>query len=188
MAGRISHVVGFDDAPFAREHRGDVLLVGAVYAGTRLEGVLSGKVRRDGVNATRTLIQLVSQSRFHRHLQAILLQGIAFAGFNVVDIGALHQALGLPVLVVSRQRPDLTAIRRALLGQVPGGRRKWRLIEQAGPMQPVAGVHVQCAGISLGDAGELIGRLAVHSALPEPLRTAHMIAGGIAQGESRHRP
>ena len=52
MAKRISHVIGFDGAAFARTHRGDVLIVGAVFAGTRLEGVLSGKVRRDGVNAT----------------------------------------------------------------------------------------------------------------------------------------
>jgi endonuclease V-like protein UPF0215 family len=188
MAQRISHVIGFDDAPFAPQHRGDVLLVGAVFAGPRLEGVLSGKVRRDGVNATATIIRLVSQSRFHTHLQAVLLQGIAFAGFNVADIGAIHDALGVPVIVVSRRQPDLTAMRRALLEYVPGGQRKWRLIEQAGPMQAVAGLYLQCAGISLRDAGELIERLALHGKLPEPLRTAHMIAGGIAEGESRHRP
>jgi len=29
--------------------------------------------------------------------------------------------------------------------------------------------------------------LAVHGKLPEPLRSAHIIAGGIATGESRHR-
>ena len=55
----ISHVIGFDDAPFPPNHRGNVRVVGAVYSGLRLEGVLSGKVRRDGVNATRTLIELV---------------------------------------------------------------------------------------------------------------------------------
>ena len=33
----------------------------------------------------------------------------------------------------------------------------------------------------------LIERCALNGRLPEPLRTAHLIAGGIAQGESRHR-
>jgi uncharacterized protein len=70
---------------------------------------------------------------------------------------------------------------------VPGGRRKWRLIEQLGPMAPVAGVFVQCIGITPDKAGALIKRLAIHSRLPEPLRTAHLIAGGIVTGESRHR-
>ena len=45
MSQAISHVVGFDDAPFPPHHRGDVLVVGAVYAGTALHGVLSAKVR-----------------------------------------------------------------------------------------------------------------------------------------------
>jgi endonuclease V-like protein UPF0215 family len=187
MHGRISHVIGFDDAPFERTHRGDVLLVGSVYAGARLEGVLSGKVRRDGRNATRTIVSLVSRSRFRRHTQAILLQGIAFGGFNVVDLSALHAALGIPVVVVARKQPDFNSIRRALLYRVPGGRRKWALIEKLGPMEPVAGVYVQRAGLSLEGTGELIRRFAIHGALPEPLRTAHLVAGGIAAGESRHR-
>jgi uncharacterized protein len=181
-------VIGFDDGPFPREHRGDVLLVGAVYAGLRLEGVLSAKVRRDGANATPTLVRLVAQSRFAPHVQAVLLQGIAFAGFNVVDVHALHQALGMPVIVVSRRRPDLAAIRRALLGRVRGGARKWALIERAGPMEPLAGLYVQRVGIAPSRAEVLIRRLQGSSALPEPLRTAHIIAGGIAVGESRHPP
>jgi endonuclease V-like protein UPF0215 family len=187
MVRRISHVIGFDDAPFARAHRGDVTVIGAVYAGTRLEGVLSGRLRRDGRNSTRVLTDLVRRSRFRAHVQAVLLQGIAFAGFNVVDIQALHAALAVPVIVVARKPPDMAAIRRALLQRVPGGARKLKLIGRAGPMQPVAGVYVQCAGITPDKAGELIRRLAVHGKLPEPLRTAHMIAGGIATGESRHR-
>jgi len=51
MAKRISRVIGFDDAPVERAHRGDALIVGAVFAGTRLEGVLSGKVTPSRVAA-----------------------------------------------------------------------------------------------------------------------------------------
>ena len=36
-----SHVVGFDDAPFLPDQWGSVLVVGAVYAGERLDGVLN---------------------------------------------------------------------------------------------------------------------------------------------------
>jgi endonuclease V-like protein UPF0215 family len=187
MPARLSHVVGFDDAPFERSHRGDVLLVGAVYSGSRLDGVLSGRVRRDGINSTGKLTELVGRSRFYPQIQAVLLQGIAFAGFNVVDIHRLHSALERPVLVVCRRLPDLDRIRRALLHHVPGGRRKWALIERAGPMEPLAGVYVQRAGLSPETAGALIRGFALHGRLPEPLRTAHLIAGGIGRGESRHR-
>jgi len=184
---RFAHVVGFDDAPFARAHRGDVMVVGAVYAGARLEGVLATRVRRDGANATRALAECVRGSRFRAQLHAVLLQGIAFAGFNVVDLAALHAALALPVLAVARRKPDLRKIRGALLGQVRGGARKWRLVERAGPMEPLAGLWVQRAGLSSAEAASLIRRFAVNGRMPEPLRAAHLIAGGVATGESRHR-
>ncbi len=184
---RFSHVVGFDDAPFDRGHRGDVPVVGAVFSGPVLQGILVGKVRKDGANAAAELARLVSAGRFSGHLQLILLQGIALAGFNVVDVPLLHEGTGLPVLVVARREPDLAAIREALLGRVPGGRRKWRLIERLGPMEEVADVRVQRAGLSLEEAGEVIRATAVNGRIPEPLRTAHLVAGALATGESRGR-
>lgn len=184
---RYAHVVGFDDTPFDRRHRGNVRIVGAVYAGTRLDGVLTGNVRRDGANATRVLADLVQRSRFGAQLHAVLLQGIAFAGFNVVDIHALNTALGLPIVVVTRRKPDLDAIRRALLAHVPGGRRKWALVERAGPMEAMHRVWVQRAGISPSETLALLRRFAVNSVIPEPLRTAHLVAAGLAGGASRQR-
>ena len=184
---RLSHAVGFDDAPFPRSHRGNVPVVGAVFAGLRLEGVLHGAVRRDGANATRVLIDLIARSKFAPQLQLVLLQGIALAGFNVVDLHGLHLALGLPVLAVARRQPRYDRIRRALLARVPGGRRKWSLIERLDPMEPVADVWIQRVGLTLRDAERVVRRLAVHGNIPEPLRAAHLIAGALGTGESRGR-
>lgn len=180
-------MVGFDDAPFDRAHRGDVRVVGAVFAGARLDGVLTGAVRRDGANATGVLASLVHACRFRSHLQAVMLQGIALAGFNVVDIRALHESLGLPVVVVSRRRPDLDAMRRALRDHVPGGERKWKLIERAGAMEPLAGVWVQRVAITPAETAALVRRFALHSVVPEPLRTAHLIAGALSGVRTRQR-
>ena len=187
MTKTFTHVIGFDDAPYPPNHRGDVAVVGAAFAGARLEGVLIGKVRRDGVNATHRLLQLVLQSRFAAHNQLIMLQGIAFAGFNVVDIHALSEASAMPVLVIARKQPNPAKIKKALLGSVPGGVRKWRLIEKAGTMESVAGVYIQRAGLGSASAQRVIMCFAVNSAIPEPLRTAHLIAGGIGGGASRQR-
>lgn len=183
----LSHVIGFDDAPFSRHHRGDVLVVGTVFAGARLDGVVSTKVRRDGANASARLAETVVGSRFHRQLHAVLLQGVALAGFNVVDVPRLADRLALPVLVVARHRPDMAAVRRALIERVPGGARKWRLIERLGPMEPLAGLYVQRWGIDAAAAERLLRKTSINGKLPEPLRTAHLIAGGVTRGESRHR-
>jgi hypothetical protein len=182
------HVIAFDDTPFAQEHRGDVLLVGVVFSGLRLDCVLTGKVRRDGANSTRVISDLVNRSRHRPQIHAVLLQGISVAGFNVVDLSTLHHEVRVPVLVIARKKPDLLTVREALLGHVPGGARKWKLIQRAGPMEALAGLWVQRAGITAKAAENLLARLAVHGRLPEPIRTAHLIASALGTGETRHRP
>jgi uncharacterized protein len=182
-----SHTLAFDDAPFEHDWRGDVGLIGVAFAGLRLDGVLAGRVRRDGANATHSIRDLVAGSKFFSQTRLVLLQGIAYAGFNVVDIQALHASLERPVLVVARREPDLVAIRGVLLDRIQGGRRKWDLIQRAGPMEAVSGLWVQRAGLELSEAGRAIAALAVHGNVPEPLRVAHLLAGALARGQSRGR-
>lgn len=176
------HAIGFDDSPFSHAHRGDVRVVGTVYARHALHAVLSGRVRRDGRNSTDELTRLVGLAGEHRQL--ILLQGIALAGFNVVDIHRLASQTGLPVLVVARRRPDLERIEAALLNRVPGGWRKWQLIQAAGEMEGCRGVWVQRSGLTLPEAEASLEALTVEGRLPEPLRAAHLIAGGLERGYS----
>jgi endonuclease V-like protein UPF0215 family len=205
------NVIGFDDGPFPREHRGNILLVGVVCSATRVDGIVSGRIRRDGVDSTRQMIELVRASQFGEHIQAVMLQGIAVGGFNVVDVQGLSTALRIPVLVVVRRPPDMAAVRRALFSdaptsrpRVPGAARKWKLIEQAGTLEQIgpsrrslkrasglgtAGpkLWVQRAGLSLDQARRIVTATTLHGNIPEPLRIAHLIAGGITTGKSRGR-
>lgn len=182
----IPNVIGFDDAPFEREHRGDVRLVGVVCSRTRVDGILSDRVRRDGRNSTEVMVRMIAKGPFATHVRAVILQGIAVAGFNVVDVWGLHDALGLPVVAVARRLPDYAAIERALSHR-PGGDRKWRLIKAAGEMEKVGAVWVQRVGIDRDATRALLAATTLHGNLPEPLRMAHLIAGGITTGVSRGR-
>jgi endonuclease V-like protein UPF0215 family len=172
-------VIAFDDCAFDRESRGDVCLVGAVMAGPRLDGVVSGRVRRDGANSSTVMARMIFESRFVEHLQLILLQGIAVAGFNVVDVFELHAVTDLPILVVARREPDLDAIRETLTLRIRGGLRKWNIIERLGPMERVRGVWVQRVGLTEDETNAILERHAVNGNYPEPLRVAHLIASGI---------
>src|SRR5262249_1430346 len=180
----LAHTLAFDDAPFARSHRGPVLVVGTAFAHLRLEGVLALRVLRNGEDATAALAAAIARSKFGPSADASLRPGVTLAGFNVVDIHALAETLDVPVVVVMRRPPRYEKVRRALLEHTPGGARKWELVRRAGPPEPVAGVHVQRAGIDLGLAGQLIAALSVDGRIPQPLRVAHLIAGGVATSVS----
>lgn len=51
----------------------------------------------------------------------------------------------------------------------------------------MAGVYVQRVGLTLDETERVIERLVVNGNVPEPLRTAHLIAGAIVTGQSRGR-
>ena len=182
---RFAHVIAFDDCAFDPADRGDVCLVGGVFAGERLDGVVSGRVRRDGANSAAAMANMIFESRFVQHLQLIMLQGIAVAGFNVVDVFELHAATDLPILVVARREPDLAAIQKTLSLRIRGGDRKWRIIERLGEMERAGGVWVQRVGLSAEDASAIVARYAINGKYPEQLRVVHLIASGVSSGAAR---
>jgi uncharacterized protein len=186
MPKHFSNVIGFDDAPFPAGHIGPVKIVGTIYAKLRLNGILMGEVRKDGMDGAKKLIALISQSRFAESIQLIMLQGIALAGFNVIDFFFMFEQLELPILVVSRKLPHMEKIKDALL-KMRYGHHKWNLIERLGPMQPVEHVYVQRIGLTLAEASTIVKEFTIAGHIPEPLRTAHLIAGAMANGQSSGR-
>jgi len=180
-------ILGLDDSPFKRSDS-SVLVVGCVFRGGKfLDGVVSTRVEVDGDDATDKLISLVKDIRF-KDLRVILLDGIAFGGFNVVDINRLYGEGGLPVVVVTRDLPDFDKIRKALK-YLPDWRRRWDYMVAAGDPVPVklrsGRVFVQFAGVCFSDVESIIKLSATRSLLPEPIRCAHLIGQGVVSGTSK---
>ncbi len=177
-------VIGIDDAPFMKRCRKDVLVVGVVHRGANyFEGVLSTKVRNDGMNATSQLARMVNACKFKRQLRLIMMKGIALAGFYVVAINELHAKTGIPVLVFMRKRPDREQVFLAL-SYLPDSPKRKRMVEKAGAIHKVGNVYCQLAGLTPERAGEFLRVTTLVGNIPEPLRTAHLIARGVAWGES----
>jgi endonuclease V-like protein UPF0215 family len=47
-------------------------------------------------------------------LRAVILGGVSFAGFNVIDPTIVYEEFWKPVIVISRTKPDNKAVKRAL--------------------------------------------------------------------------
>lgn len=178
--------IGFDDGPFQKTPGARVPLVGAVCAGTRFEGMVFGHVRRDGQNATRVVESLLVGGKFLPQLHLILFDGIAFGGFNVVDLPRLATTLGRPCVAVMRRAPDFDAIALALQ-RLPRADERLRLMRAAGPVHQRGGFVFQVHGADPGEVAAALGRITDHGRVPEALRLAHLIGRAVALGESGRR-
>jgi uncharacterized protein len=186
MVKKEIRILGFDDSPFDKFRDEKVLVVGAFYRGGQfLDGVVSGYVKVDGSDSTSRLISLLKKSKFLTQLRAVMLDGIAMGGFNVVDITRICRSTGLPVIVVMRGYPDIEKMTRALVKIGQG--RKALLMKKAGRIYRYRKIHFQVCGMSPEEAREVLSVSITHSEIPEALRVAHLIAGGIVKGESRGR-
>ena len=178
-------VLGVDDGKFVPHVKGQVLVVGVVFRGGYwLDGVLRTRVEVDGFDATAKIAAMITGSSHCKQLRVVMLNGITFAGFNVVDLKALHKATNLPVITVTRDKPDLDEIREALQN-LPESERRWKLVLDAGEPFELSTrneqekIYVQTVGISMKDAEKIVRLTSTRSSIPEPLRVAHLIASGI---------
>jgi endonuclease V-like protein UPF0215 family len=184
--GRTLRAVGVDDAPFSRRRGAPVRLLGVVCAGTRFEGLVAGAARRDGWNATAAVARMLVGGKFLPQLHLVLLDGIAFGGFNVVDLPALAAALDRPCVAVMRRPPDLAAMERALR-LLPRPERRLALLRRAGPIHERPPFVFQVRGGDPSAVAEALARLTDRGFVPEPLRLAHLVGAALVHGESGRR-
>ncbi len=177
-------VLGIDDGKFTPHTEGSVIVVGVVFrGGYSLDGVMHTHVAIDGLDATEKFVSMINYSPHRRQLRLLMLNGITFAGFNLVDIKSLNAETGLPVLALTSEKPDLNKIHEALKN-LPRSEERWRVVIEAGKIHEITNkgskIYLELAGISLADAQKIITLTSTRSSLPEPLRVAHLIASGIS--------
>lgn len=185
--------VGIDDGSFEPHAEGKTCLVGVVSRGGQwIDGILVDEVEIDGMDSTSTIVNMINESRHKEQLRAILTSGITFAGFNIINVGKIFEETGLPVIVVSRDEPDMKSVKKALK-HLSDWEERWEVLSSAGDIVPVemedsesrrGTVYIQAEGIRDDDAEKIVRKTSTRSSVPEPLRVAHLVATGITRGES----
>jgi endonuclease V-like protein UPF0215 family len=185
-ARRHVRVIGIDDAPFEKVAGAPVPLCGVICSGTRFEGMLWGTTTKDGLDGTEVLIRLLMQSKFAGQVHLVLLDGITVGGLNVIDLAALHEAVGVPCAAVLRKAPDVAAFRR-VVERLPEPELRWSRVLRAGPVHERAPFWFQVVGADPDDLALALGSVTDRGNVPEPLRLAHLIGSAVISGESGKR-
>ncbi|MGB9740432.1 MAG: DUF99 family protein [Candidatus Bathyarchaeia archaeon] len=175
-------VVGVEDGSFQKGVSRKAKLVATLLIGDRIEDVRIVDVTVDGMDATAALIKMVEGWNF----EAVLLAGISFAGFNVIDPAGIHERYGKPVIVISRTKPDNKSVKRALRRHFEDWKMRWEIFEKLGRvhevkvLRNVEPVYIEILGEAVGWACELVRALSFCGRMPEPLRVARLIARGVS--------
>ncbi|MEG4272881.1 MULTISPECIES: endonuclease dU [unclassified Microcoleus] len=180
---RTIKVIGFDDAPFSRTSGSLVSIAGVVCGGTRFEGMVWGQVLPDGLDATDAISGLLLGGKFLPQLHLVLLDGIAFGGFNIIDLPELASRLQIPCVAVMRRQPDLAAVEKAL-GHLPDSEYRLELLRRAGKIYAFEPFFFQVCGEKPEVIALVLQRLTDTGKVPEALRLAHLIGAAVINGVS----
>ena len=176
-------ILAIDDSSFSKKDK-SALAVGVVGRGDLIEGILSFNVKVDGDEATSTIVKKFKASHFSDQIKLIVLHGITLAGLNMVDIIKVSKELKIPVVSIVRRRPHGSELEKAIKTSGKSPKKKLTLLKKlntALETNRMGGFYVQHAGITSKEFA-LFQPSAIHF-----LRLAHLIANGIARGESKGR-
>lgn len=180
-------VLGIDDGPFTPHSNQFVNVIGVVFRGGQwLDGFMHTKVQVDGMDATEKLAEMINSSPHSKQLRVIMLNGVTLAGFNVVDIEELCMKVKLPVIAITREKPNFDDIKNALQN-LRESEQRWKSILKAGKIIQVRTrggqepIYAHATGMSEETAKRILKNTSSRSNIPEALRVAHIIASGLGQ-------
>ncbi len=177
-------IIGVDDGTFPayKSMKHHAILAAVLFQNSRIMAVRVGHIHVDGRNANQVLTSMLKTVRF----DVVMLSGIAFAGFNLIDIAELARSTRKPVIAITGRRPDNAAVRRALRKHFVDWQARWRMVRDAGrlyafkPLPQEPKLYFEVKGASPSFAKRAMASAATISRLPEPIRVAGILARGLS--------
>lgn len=187
-------VIALDDGYFPLEYkarRGKTILLGVLYddESRSVKGVSWGFIEVDGLDATDKAIDVISALKSGDGV--VLLDGVTYAGFNIVDPRRVHRVVGMPCIVVYRYPLSIERIRSALVKNFSDYSARLEVIEDVLSKKyametPWRTIEYTPIGIDPFEARLLLEKLQSYSPEPEPLRVADELASTLSREMIRY--
>ena len=133
------------------------------------------------------LYREINKRRRDSSQQLMILDGITYAGFNVVNPIELYQHLGIPIMVFFYKDLDLDKIITSLQKHFPDYNYRFNIIKtiysnSVKLLTKLGEIRIYSQGIDdLRILRSTIEGMQLYSRIPEPLRVAHIIASTLSR-------
>jgi len=150
-----------------------------------IDGFGAGTLKVSGSDATGSVMKLFRGLK-RNDVNAVMISGSILSLYNVLDIDAIYEGLGVPVIALSFSKAvsDLAA---NIASRFPEriAKSKIELLEKLGRADKIRlktgyEVFVRRAGISENISNRLLDKFTLQGAIPEPIRVARLLAKTIA--------
>jgi len=146
-----------------------------------IDGAALGSATVGGLDASQSIIDLYNRlGRSDVHL--VMIDGCIVSWYNVIDLDAIHESLGVPVMCLSFEdiKGDAATAISKLFQDAP---MRLRLLHELGrPMiipTPHGTLWARSRGLSYGTIKVVIHRFQREGKKPEPIRVSKLLASAL---------
>ncbi|MDK6027865.1 DUF99 family protein [Ignisphaera sp. 4213-co] len=181
-----NYFLGIDDGYFnilykRVEPKRKTILVGVLTRNRRIVDIIFNNITIDSLDGTQKVLEIVEDALSLHEVNAVFLDGVTYAGFNIVDPTKIYRIYSIPVITVFRYPLDLEKIYAALKKHFPDHEYRYSVIKH---------VYMSSNRIRVGDttlryfsiglpihqAEAILNFLCRYYSYPYPLHVADRIA------------
>jgi len=156
-----------------------------------IDGVYLDFVTVGGLDATERIVSLVERTG-RKDFNVVMVNGCVISWFNIVDVKAMFDALGVPAICVTYE--ESAGLREYIERYFPGDSERLKLYEKLGERELVyirntrSYVYVRYAGLGRDEVRRVLEATTLSGQVPEPLRVAQAVARAVHELLERDSP
>ena len=175
--------IGIDDGPFEKGKDAFSTMVGVLMrADFLIESVSMERISVDGTDSTDRIIKMV-ENNFKGNAAVIMTYGVTFGGFNVADLFKVNLETGIPVISITRKKPDMGSIVSAIVNTQQDVDYKLEIMNsyhiQELTLENRSSIFINPIGIDVKSSSSIIRKLTRTGNIPEPIRIANIVASAL---------
>ncbi len=163
-----------------------VSLIGVICRGIQLLHVGRSQITVDGTDSTEKIIEMVQKSPSTQEIRLIFIDSPTMGGFNPPNPFEIVKQTQIPVVFLPDSTPK-SHIAKVYSEIFPERREQIKFLQQLPPLENLTvkvnanptitrTIYFHAIGTDRNALKELLDHLSEFSAIPEPLRLAHIIA------------
>ena len=193
-------ILAFDDGPHLKSDlahfnqksnkNSNIPLIGVVCRGIQLLNVSKGSIQVDGTDSTKEILKMYESNPYKDEIRLIMIDSPTLGGFNPPNPFEIFEKTKIPIILLPDKKPK-SVINEVYSKVFPEREEQIKFLKKLPKLESLIvyvnqdpkisrEIFFHTIGITKNEIIDLLNHLSEFSAIPEPLRLAHIIASSFA--------